>query len=207
VLKCFVTIQLQPAGLPPLSLSHSLAPQTPFFTAANNSLPFSHFRTLHTNRSDKICSIPFRFYRSRTLAKTTGDSIRISDQTSPSDPLFEPQNHSLLPSELTPFPLSPIIAALAETNRGWAPRRPSQNGNTGRDEPSDIQPVGSGDAAVPQAGILDSALLVAEVHIGKSIALAVAIGPLDIVRQVLIASLIYKSRATGVWFLREAKRP
>src|SRR5580658_3191059 len=46
-----------------------------------------------------------------------------------------------------------------------------------------VQAVRASDTPVPQAGILYRALLVAEVHIGKTVTLAVAIGPLEVIEQ------------------------
>jgi len=47
---------------------------------------------------------------------------------------------------------------------------------------SNIQPIRSRHSPVPEAGVFYRAFLVPEVHIGKAVALTVAIGPLEVVK-------------------------
>ena len=48
---------------------------------------------------------------------------------------------------------------------------------------SHLEPVGCGDTAIPEARVLDRAALISEVDIGEAIALAVTIGPLEVIEQ------------------------
>jgi hypothetical protein len=94
-------LQSQSSALFPVFLC---PPHGPF----PNPFPLNGFRTLCANRPAKIARNPFSSIDFRTLVKTIGDGVGISNRNSA----------SLLHSSLTLFPISPLPATLTETTRG-----------------------------------------------------------------------------------------